>query len=246
MGEHAEDPTTQTTQTTNGAESRYLTGRRLPRGATRQRLLDAAQQHFANQAYDEVTVAEIAQTAGVAHGLLFHYFQNKRGIFLACMHDVARQISVAHETDPAQPPGARIRQLLRSHLDHMAGHEHLALRLILTSPGSDPDANEIFERDRRAMTGWACRQLGLDPDEPALQIASRTFASAADEATLQWLSTQPRIPLEAMTDGLVELLAGTLLAASAWGPGLDVAASVAELRRHLRLAINPTRSHPSE
>lgn len=177
-------------------------------------------------------MAEIAQTAGVAHGLLFHYFQNKRGLYLACLHEASRQLTVAHETDPTQTPGARIRQLLLAHLRHMAEHEHLALRLILPNLATDPDASEIFERDRRTMTAWACVQLGLDPDEPGLRMAARTFARAADETTLQWLTMEPRVPLDAMADGLLEVLAALVSAAAVWQPGLDVTEAVAELRRH--------------
>ncbi|HEY1967235.1 MAG TPA: TetR/AcrR family transcriptional regulator [Pseudonocardia sp.] len=206
-------------------------GGRLPRGASRRKLVEAALDHFAAKPYDEVTAAEVAQSAGVAHGLLFHYFQNKRGLYLAALDEAARQLNIAHETDPAAPPGARIRQLLRSHLEHLASHEHLALNLILRGIGNDPEAYEAFERTRWRITDWASEQLELDPEQPGLRPVWRAFARAADELTVHWLSDTSVFGIDAVVEGMVELLIGSLLAASALQPGLEVVRQVAELRQ---------------
>ncbi|WP_218022230.1 TetR family transcriptional regulator [Nocardia amamiensis] len=56
------------------------TARAAQASETRQRLLDAAVRLFAERGYDEVAVADIAEAAGVAHGLLYHHFGNKREI----------------------------------------------------------------------------------------------------------------------------------------------------------------------
>ena len=44
----------------------------------RERLLQAGYAFIAERPFDSVTVDEIADAAGVAHGLLFHYFGTKR------------------------------------------------------------------------------------------------------------------------------------------------------------------------
>ena len=48
---------------------------------TRQRLLDAAQDLFAEQPFDAVTVRAIATQAGVDPALINHYFGSKEGLF---------------------------------------------------------------------------------------------------------------------------------------------------------------------
>ena len=53
---------------------------RPAKGTLRAKLITVALEHFATRPYDEVTVGEIARAAGVAHGLLFHYFDSKRGL----------------------------------------------------------------------------------------------------------------------------------------------------------------------
>ena len=57
--------------------------------------LDVALEAFSATHYEAVAVSDIAASAGVAHGLLFHYFKNKRGLYLAAMEEAAAPIAIA-------------------------------------------------------------------------------------------------------------------------------------------------------
>jgi len=50
--------------------------------ATRQRILQAAQESFADQGYDATGVAEICRRAGVTKGGFYHHFPSKQALFL--------------------------------------------------------------------------------------------------------------------------------------------------------------------
>lgn len=62
----------------------------------RQAILRAARELFANNGYDDATIAEIAQAAGVAVGTVYLYFASKHDILvdvcLALNEDIARVI----------------------------------------------------------------------------------------------------------------------------------------------------------
>jgi AcrR family transcriptional regulator len=212
------------------AQPRPRASSRPAKGALRAKLIATALEHFATRPYDEVTVGEIARAAGVAHGLLFHYFENKRGLYLAALEEAGQQLVLAHQTDPDATPGDRIRRLLTSHLEHLAANEHVALNLILRGAGNDAAAYQAFERNRWEMTDWVCEQLGLDPANPVTRSALRSFARATDEATAQWLAGGQPIEIDAVVDGFVELLVGALRAATKWDPDLEVAGAVERLR----------------
>jgi AcrR family transcriptional regulator len=199
---------------------------RPAKGALRAKLIAVALEAFATRPYDEVTVGQIASAAGVAHGLLFHYFESKRGLYLAALQHAGEQLVVAHRTDPGADPGTQIRQLLGSHLAHLAANEHVALNLILRGAGNDPAAYQAFEQNRWKMTGWVAEQLGLDLQRPAVRSALRSFARAADEATAQWLGGGRPVGVEVAVDGLLELLIGALRAAARWDPEVAAAGTV--------------------
>jgi TetR/AcrR family transcriptional regulator len=46
------------------------------------RIINTAIREFAQKGYDLASTNEIAKEAAIAKGLLFHYFQNKKGLFL--------------------------------------------------------------------------------------------------------------------------------------------------------------------
>ncbi len=53
---------------------------------TRNRLLAAAEQCFAQNGYDETGVALICQTAGVSKGAFYHHFDRKQAVFLILLN----------------------------------------------------------------------------------------------------------------------------------------------------------------
>src|SRR6266511_960984 len=58
--------------------TRQLTAQGIER---KRQLLDAASRLFADQGYSATRVADIADTAGVAKGLFYWYFENKEALF---------------------------------------------------------------------------------------------------------------------------------------------------------------------
>lgn len=189
---------------------------------TRQRLLDAAVEAFSEHSYDEVAVADIAKAAEVAHGLLFHYFGNKRGIYLAALRDASARIVQAQGLDPELPIVQQIRAGFRAHLSYLAAHRGLALRLVLGGRSADPEAFEAFEAGRwQTIEGWTTL-LGLDPEIPALRMMMRSATGAVDEATLYWLQNGEPFDIESMIDALIPMVVAGLRAAAQLDPALDV------------------------
>ncbi len=93
-----------------GIEQGFAAGRNArerSREETRRNLIDAGLRLFACAGYDSASVKQIAQEAGVAQGLLYHYFESKekllQAIFQTCMEDVrlsfAASAGAADSTD---------------------------------------------------------------------------------------------------------------------------------------------------
>jgi TetR/AcrR family acrAB operon transcriptional repressor len=56
---------------------------------TRQALLDAALTVFSQEGYEAARLEDIAQTAGVTRGAIYHHFDNKAGLFAALIEDAS-------------------------------------------------------------------------------------------------------------------------------------------------------------
>ena len=75
----------------------------------RRQLLDAAVRVFARKGFHASRVGDIAEEAGVAHGLLYHYFKSKDQVLETVFQEnwsllVARIESVEETDEPAARP----------------------------------------------------------------------------------------------------------------------------------------------
>lgn len=196
------------------------TARAVQKAETRQRIIDTAVVMFAERGYEDVAAGDIAATAGVAHGLLFHYFGSKRGIYLEAMRGAAEQLDKAFVFDPDLPPALQLRDGLTSHLRYLVTHRGLALRLVLGGRGADPEAWEVFEAARwRAVEGTAML-FGVDPQNAAARMAGRAVIGAIDEATVYWLQNGEPFEISELVEWMVRTAFHTLREAVALDPEL--------------------------
>jgi AcrR family transcriptional regulator len=109
----------------NMAMDEHLSRRERKKRETRRRLMRAALRLFRDQGYDATTVEQIAETADVAKGTFFNYFETKEAILPALAEWRLRQLEGVLSPTRGAPasPVARIK---------------LALCLIADDPLADP------------------------------------------------------------------------------------------------------------
>jgi AcrR family transcriptional regulator len=212
--------------------ARSPTRRQAQAKLTRRKLLEAAVEHFSARHFDDVAASDITETAGVAQGLLFHYFENKRGIYLEALRDAANRLNAATTPPPSDgSPGKKFRQMLRAHLAYLSEHDRLASLLVLGGSGGDPEAWQIFDQSRWHTIEWTSELLELDITRPALRLMLRSCAGALDEATAYWLKNERPFDADALVEVVVELLVTSLRCAAQLDPEIDVRNAVAKLTR---------------
>ena len=189
---------------------RPATTRAQQKAATRDRMLSAASELFAERDYGDVTVADIARRAGVANGLLFHHFDNKEGIYRAVLDHVVAQMDSAFTAPDGADTATIVHAALRTHLTYLAQNRGVALRLIVGRRHADPTAAAVSDDGRtRALTALAAL-LSVDATNPIMRFVGATVVAAFDEATTWWLNDPDPIPVDALVTALVELGIGAL------------------------------------
>jgi AcrR family transcriptional regulator len=168
-------------------------GRPLSRDAkgniARERLLQAGYAYFAKRPFDTVTVDEIAEAAGVAHGLLFHYFGSKHGLYLEMMRNAAERLEEIHleQPPPGLPPDERLAAFLRRHMDFI---RQRPIAYILYSRGAlSAEVREIWEQSKQRALRIVLRYFEI-PQPTRRQLAlARAWLAFFDELVLAWLQT---------------------------------------------------------
>jgi len=96
--------------------------------ATREQLLDAAEQVFRERGVGHASLAEVADAAGVTRGAIYHHFESKAELFQALMARAEMPIDTAFEDfenqDIADPLGLFRQQGLQA-LDHLTSSRQI-------------------------------------------------------------------------------------------------------------------------
>jgi AcrR family transcriptional regulator len=164
-------------------------GRDAKGNATRERLLQAGYAFIAKRPFDSVTVDEIADAAGVAHGLLFHYFGSKQGLYLEIMRDAAEQLEKIHieQHPPGVPAEEKLAAFLHRHMDFI---RRWPTAYALYSRGAlSAEVREIWEQSKQRALRVVLQYFEVhQPTRRQLALA-RAWLAFFDELVLAWLQT---------------------------------------------------------
>ncbi len=178
------------------------TTRRRDAARTRQLLLEAARQRFANDGYAATTVRDIADDAGVNVALISRYFQSKEGLFEACLTSAVDDMRRAAGTATLAEVPERIAEQAAG-IDSDGFPRQLVL--LLRSSG-DARADEIrvgilrtYARNLAVLAGWT------EGDDDLLLRAQITIAASLGIAMLR-----SKTKLEPLASATKEQLVGPL------------------------------------
>lgn len=168
----------------------------------RRQLLAAAQELFADRDYDEVSMDEIAEAAGVSHGLLFQYFGSKKGLYVAGIDHLVEEFRRRTEPDPSLPPAEQLRAGLRAYVDWVAERPQ-GFRSLMGQGIAFREVREKLERQRWwGIENRLSKGLGVDPARPAVRVGLRAWQGYVQDATLAWLDHR-----DLSAEELVEMMA---------------------------------------
>ncbi|WP_280426653.1 TetR/AcrR family transcriptional regulator [Nocardia carnea] len=174
--------------------------------ARRQQILETALALFSGEAYEDVSVDDVCEHAGVAHGLVSYYFGSKRGLFAAAVHQAWNElVDYERPTEDERTPSERIRGFVRRHFRYVA--EHTARFTTLMQTGhADREVYEIVIRARGQALTELQLSLGCPTNPPApLRAALRGWMGYLDNMTLDW-AVHRDLDLDRVTDHCVQAL----------------------------------------
>jgi AcrR family transcriptional regulator len=184
----------------------------------RTQLIEAANALFTERSYDEVTTVEIAKRAGVAYGLIAHYFTNKRGLYLATVTSLAEGLDAVNAANPVgNTPAALLRCALTRNIAHIEKNDQGFRALMCGGVGADPEVRALIEGFRWQGAGRLLRALGAtEPISPALRTAMRGWVNFVADSIMDHLRHR-----ELTRNDLVDLAIATLVAALRTAHAID-------------------------
>lgn len=165
---------------------------RLEHDERRRQILTCARRLFSERTYPSVSTSEIAREAGVARGLLHHYFGTKRELYLEVVRSLVRMPS---NPVPLQSPGHGIEVVIEGSVDRwltmLERNRGTWLAAIgARGLGRDAEVEAILDQAREQAADRLIEALQTDaaaqaPDE--LRALIRAYAGYAEAAGIEWL-----------------------------------------------------------
>ncbi|KID29802.1 TetR/AcrR family transcriptional regulator [Prauserella rugosa] len=168
--------------------------RRLEPDQRREQIFACAAELFGERPYAAVSTADIAARAGVARGLINHYFGTKRELYLSVVRRALTLPPSAVATLPDGPLAERTDAAVDWFLDMVSKQQKTWLAAITPEGiGRDDEVERILdEADREAAT-LVLEAMGFDRSDARweqLVAVIRTYAGMVKAASREWLDRE--------------------------------------------------------
>lgn len=173
-----------------------MTDRSIAQEEKRRLILDAAVRVFARKGYHTCRVGEVAEEAGIAHGLLYHYFASKEELLETIFRESWTELLEAiHRVEASgEPPREQLRRVAAILLRSWRRDPDLVrvlVREVARSPHLQRQVDEIghaFAAIRRIVErGQAEGEFRSELDA---RLASWIFYGAIEEILTGWVLGQ--------------------------------------------------------
>lgn len=164
-------------------------GRRLPPDERRELIVESATRLFEQRPYAQVSTVEIAEEAGIARGLLNHYFKDKRGLYLEIVRRSAL-LPVLEVTVPAMAD-APLHEKVEAAVTWLLDSAEPQARSYATVVGAegaavDPEIAAILDEADDLAARRVLQLVGIDEEDATARAMVRAYGGMAKAAVREW------------------------------------------------------------
>lgn len=165
--------------------------RRLEPDARREQILECAMRLFGERPYASVSTTDIAREAGVARGLLNHYFGTKRDLYLEVVRTLVRLPDLDAAIVATGPLKTRVQRSVEWFLDVVSVH---ALAFVAVTGaegvGDDPEIERILAAADDAAARKVLETVGLSADVAEHRAVVRAYGGLVKAAVREWVRAE--------------------------------------------------------
>ncbi|GEM_PF-710923 len=185
-----------------------------PRRDRRQALIDAAIEMFTEDGSADISAAAVARRADVAHGLLFYYFTDKKGLVAAALVDMLDELAAYQSPRPEEKTEReRLEGFVRRHVEFLDRYRMAYLRVIREGVFATPEINRAVQQARSNAADQVTELPGL----------AKPGSARGRVAVSGWIGFLDRLADEYIDDPELDLDSVVVLAADAFDAVVNAA-----------------------
>jgi AcrR family transcriptional regulator len=162
---------------------------RMDPDARRDQILRVAARLFNERPYSDVSISDIAGEAGIARGLLHHYFGSKRELYLELVR-IAARAPLGAEPPEALGTARAWTTVVDSFLGAIERNPTPWLNSVNAGgPERDDEVTAILDEAREILADQTLVAIGLEhrAEDPAVRAFVRAWGGFVQELTVEWV-----------------------------------------------------------
>ncbi|GAA3782360.1 TetR/AcrR family transcriptional regulator [Streptomyces coacervatus] len=180
--------------------------------ARRAELIAIGRKLFADRSYDALSMDDIARQAHVAKGLIYYYFQSKRGYYLAIINDSVADLVTFAASEIELEQLDRVHRTMEGYLRYAEQNQAAFRAIVSGGVGFDAEVHAIRDGVRDAIVATVAEgAYGRTDIAPLARMGLFSWVCGVEGATLDWID-RPQLSREQMRELLVKTLGGALRA----------------------------------
>ncbi|GAA0552842.1 TetR/AcrR family transcriptional regulator [Paractinoplanes ferrugineus] len=162
--------------------------RRLEPDARREQILSVAVRLFGERGYADVSTGDVASGAGVARGLVNHYFGTKKELYLEVIRVMLTVPSSALALVPPGDLATRTESIVCWFLDVVSRHSTSWLGAINAGGmAGDADVDRVITEAVDVAADQVLTAVGFVEPNAALHAMARSYVGLATSTAREWL-----------------------------------------------------------
>jgi AcrR family transcriptional regulator len=193
---------------------------RLAVDVRREELLRAGVELLRVRTPDEISIDDVARTAGISRGLLYHYFADKDAFVLAVVEQASEELRRALRGASEFSGRERIEAAIDAFITYAEAHE-AGFRAVLTGAVTNSQVAAVIDKTRERDLDAFVAGVAATARNPARARRSKVLRAALhahmhfmEGAIVRWLARR-EITREQLRDLILRALEGTIAAAQA-------------------------------
>lgn len=165
----------------------------MEREERREQILRVATRLFALRPYSEVSVNDIAEDAGIARGLLHHYFGSKRELYLEVVRTATHVSDVSMEVLPDDAAGDVWSAAVDGFLRAIERNPDVWMNAVNVGGAErDDEVAAILDETREILSDQTLAAIGLSDraDDPVVRAFMRAWGGFVQELTVEWIGRE--------------------------------------------------------
>ena len=187
---------------------------------SRERLLEAAARLFEERGYASVTMAELAEQAGVSRPTAYRHFADKEDILWALTEQAGEHTSriIAAAASSSASPSAQLRTLIREHTRVMVQHRVVFRITLRTHLELNPERRKVLSEAQRQYLHITANIIEAGVRQGEFRPVHATTAAEGilgmTQSVIDWYRERGPLPLDGVADQFIDITLAGLLVSS--------------------------------